>query len=389
MRICRFCMHEQESGDFCDACGSPFSADKVDFGDGGAMGGEAMPDLTQSTFSDPTQSAFPDPSQSAFPNPTNNGFPDPAQSGFPDPTQSTFPDPTKSDFSDPAQGAFSDVAQSAFPDPTQSVFPDVTQQGAAVTGFGMQQNQNGGGQTAVPMQDNGEASQKNDGAESSNPSKGGTPGIMYSARERNETVYLNSKCKLNSSYKSTSNYAKPSTSYSDGVAGMKPSNKDKKGGASGKTANGKSGASSGTSGAVSGAAGVTTGVAGAVPGQTNVNLGTQGTVPGAPGATPVSTAASQQAVKAEFEERSEYQGKYNHCLTTLGLSILGLPCCCGMSTVSLILAAIAYSKYATIKKGTASDPEKTASVANILVIIADVFLVLAALVMLYALITSE
>lgn len=34
MKTCRFCMHEQESGAFCEACGSPFPADKVDFTSG-------------------------------------------------------------------------------------------------------------------------------------------------------------------------------------------------------------------------------------------------------------------------------------------------------------------------------------------------------------------
>ncbi len=42
MKTCRFCNHEQEEGDRCEACGSPFSADKLDFS------GETIPDPTQS-----------------------------------------------------------------------------------------------------------------------------------------------------------------------------------------------------------------------------------------------------------------------------------------------------------------------------------------------------
>ena len=45
MKTCRFCNHEQEEGDRCEAFGSPFSADKLDFS------GETMPDPTQSVTS--------------------------------------------------------------------------------------------------------------------------------------------------------------------------------------------------------------------------------------------------------------------------------------------------------------------------------------------------
>ena len=44
MKICRFCQHSQESGDYCEACNAPFSADKLDFSDAG----EAQMDPTQS-----------------------------------------------------------------------------------------------------------------------------------------------------------------------------------------------------------------------------------------------------------------------------------------------------------------------------------------------------
>ena len=58
MKTCRFCNFQQERGDFCEACGSPFSADKVDFSEGlpEMMGGpDAFPDPTASAFPDPTK----------------------------------------------------------------------------------------------------------------------------------------------------------------------------------------------------------------------------------------------------------------------------------------------------------------------------------------------
>ena len=70
MKTCRFCMHEQESGEYCEACGSPFSADKLDFSSG------SMPDPTAGAFPDPTKSAFPkDPEIPAAPAPSNEPVP--------------------------------------------------------------------------------------------------------------------------------------------------------------------------------------------------------------------------------------------------------------------------------------------------------------------------
>ncbi len=42
MKICRFCQHQQESGDSCEQCGAPFAADKLDFSDSGS----SEPDVT-------------------------------------------------------------------------------------------------------------------------------------------------------------------------------------------------------------------------------------------------------------------------------------------------------------------------------------------------------
>lgn len=52
MKTCRFCNHEQEKGDRCEACGSPFSADKLDFS------GETIPDPTRSVTSEPDTSIW-------------------------------------------------------------------------------------------------------------------------------------------------------------------------------------------------------------------------------------------------------------------------------------------------------------------------------------------
>lgn len=67
MKTCRFCMHEQESGEYCEACGSPFSADKLDFSDA------SMPDPTAGAFPDPTKNAFPEAKESAATPEISNG----------------------------------------------------------------------------------------------------------------------------------------------------------------------------------------------------------------------------------------------------------------------------------------------------------------------------
>ena len=41
MKICRFCQHSQEDGNNCEACGAPFSADKLDFSSEDIMMGVA------------------------------------------------------------------------------------------------------------------------------------------------------------------------------------------------------------------------------------------------------------------------------------------------------------------------------------------------------------
>lgn len=59
MKTCRFCNFQQESGDFCESCGSPFPADKLDFSEG-------LPEVNGG-FPDPTASSIPDPTASPAP----------------------------------------------------------------------------------------------------------------------------------------------------------------------------------------------------------------------------------------------------------------------------------------------------------------------------------
>ena len=65
MKTCRFCLHQQESGDRCEACGSPFSADKLDFSEGLPEAESGFPDPTVSSMPDPTVSPVPAPAVAA------------------------------------------------------------------------------------------------------------------------------------------------------------------------------------------------------------------------------------------------------------------------------------------------------------------------------------
>ena len=60
MKTCRFCNFQQESGDFCESCGSPFPADKLDFSEGLPEVNGGFPDPTASSIPDPTASPAPE-----------------------------------------------------------------------------------------------------------------------------------------------------------------------------------------------------------------------------------------------------------------------------------------------------------------------------------------
>ncbi|MBR3057121.1 MAG: hypothetical protein IKG93_04035 [Clostridiales bacterium] len=55
MKTCRFCQNVQESGDFCDACGQPFPADKLDFSNSDDLfAGMGLPVSAENTSTDLT-----------------------------------------------------------------------------------------------------------------------------------------------------------------------------------------------------------------------------------------------------------------------------------------------------------------------------------------------
>ncbi len=56
MKICRFCQHSQETGDYCEACNAPFPADKLDFSNSSDI---LQPDSAR-TVSDDAQAVAPE-----------------------------------------------------------------------------------------------------------------------------------------------------------------------------------------------------------------------------------------------------------------------------------------------------------------------------------------
>lgn len=135
MKTCRFCLHQQENGDRCEACGSPFSADKLDFSEG-------LPEA-----------------ENGFPDPTASQLPDPTVSSMPDPTVSSMPDPTVSPVPAPAVAAAGTTAPAVAETPSRTADVPVTQT------------------EETPAERSPEEPKK----------------IMYSAAVAGETVYLKSK----------------------------------------------------------------------------------------------------------------------------------------------------------------------------------------------------
>ncbi|MBP5417966.1 MAG: hypothetical protein J6Y58_10655 [Clostridiales bacterium] len=92
--------------------------------------------------------------------------------------------------------------------------------------------------------------------------------------------------------------------------------------------------------------------------------------------TPVYTSASQSAAASRYSLIS------THSLVTFIVSCVGLLCCCGMSTPSLVMSLIAYLSMKSVKNGTAgTESERLAKRANVLTIISDAWLILAAFIM--------
>ncbi len=84
MKTCRFCLNQQEGGEYCEACGSPMEADATDFS------GSSFPDPTISTGAAP----LPDPTIQVSSNPETSVAPNPETSVAPNPETSDLPDPT-------------------------------------------------------------------------------------------------------------------------------------------------------------------------------------------------------------------------------------------------------------------------------------------------------
>ena len=100
--------------------------------------------------------------------------------------------------------------------------------------------------------------------------------------------------------------------------------------------------------------------------------------------------AAQAAPSALEEAFRPYSSQYNHTLITVGLSAIGLLCCCGMSIPSLVLSSIAHSKLLGIKKGTSSeDPQSAAGTAKRLTRIADILLAVSAFAMFCIIMASD
>ena len=263
MKTCRFCNNQQENGDRCDACGSPFSADKVDFSEG-------FPDLTG------------------------------GEGAFPDPTASSFPDPTISQI----------------PEPTAPVAP-------------------------VPV--DASPAEETPAAEKA-PAPENERKVMYSAAASGETVYLKSKGGYHPN--SAPESFTPSLSTSDDA----PKEQSGPG-----WWNGAPNASSSTADSTS--------------------------APSVPDPEKIVAAASvpQQDPKSAA---ASYKKTYIHSLITFILSAVGLLCCCGMSTPSLVLSLIAFLKVKPLNDGLqVRDPEKAVNSAKIMTDIADILLAVSAIIM--------
>lgn len=105
MKTCRFCLNQQEGGEYCEACGSPMEADLADFS------GNSFPDPTIAAGA----TSLPDPTIQVPSNPTTSATPNPATSDLPDPTmpQTSVTQPTSEEVSRPQPASSNQVIYSA------------------------------------------------------------------------------------------------------------------------------------------------------------------------------------------------------------------------------------------------------------------------------------
>ena len=283
MKTCRFCNNQQESGDRCDACGSPFSADKVDFSEG-------FPDLTG------------------------------GESAFPDPTIPQIPDPTVPVAPVPVDASPAEDTPAAEKVPVPEETAEATEVAAGVPETPEDKPADAPVETAPERK------------------------VIYSAAASGETVYQRSKGGYHPN--AAPEAFKPSLSTSDDAP------KEQAGPG---WWNGAPNASSSTADSASG--------------------------PSVPDPEKIVAAASVPKQDPKSAAAS-YKKTYIHSLITFILSAVGLLCCCGMSTPSLVLSLIAFLKVKPLNDGLqVRDPEKAVNSAKIMTDIADILLFVAAVIM--------
>jgi len=326
VKICRFCNHEQENGEYCEACGSPLSTDRVDFTDG-------MSDTTGGF------GAFPDPTAQAFPDPTVQAFPDPTVQAFPDPTIS--PAGVSQESAPQIQEQTSPVQETEQPAPMQGA-EQATQEKPAE-----KKPQEHVVETPVAAFGTKNKGSKKEHKPEEKQDPDAPRKIIYSAAASGETVYGKSKGGL-----VTSGTLVEPTQPGPGWWNGAPN-------ASANTAVPKENSCAAPTGSDS-----------------------AGTIPANSNPAPVYTAPPQGQAPAN-PQFQPYNGLYTHAIITLVLGLMGLLCCCGGTFFSLIFSVMAYLRLSALKKGTATgSPEDVARQAKTMLTVADVLLALGMVVML-------
>ncbi|MBR5975924.1 MAG: hypothetical protein IK020_12160 [Clostridiales bacterium] len=352
MKVCRFCNHEQESGDHCEACGSPLSADKVDFSDSSS---DMMSGFGE--FPDPTKSAFPDPTQQAFPDPTVS------------PSHSSTDYPVKQE-TQPSQEHVAGAAVAAFgtkdaPEKPMTSPAELMSKGAEQTH--QEKGTDVSGTKAQDKADNVFGTQFPDPTQNS---KNGNekPKIMYSAAASGETVYALSKGSLSKNHTPV----QPGPGWWNGApnSGFDASATKANAGSTATNANKGENTPKAAQPADQSAAGQTT-----APGASQNTAAQQETIP-------VVNVATQSQGVGTNPEFKPYESLYNHAVLSLGMGAVGLLCCCGMTIFSLIFSWLAYSRLWALKKGnTTSSATEVASQSKKFLLVADILLAISFVIM--------
>ena len=342
MKVCRFCNHEQESGDRCEACGSPLSADKVDFSDSSS---DMMSGFGE--FPDPTKSAFPDPTQQAFPDPTVS------------PSHSSTDYPVKQE-TQPSQEHVAGAAVAAFGTKDAPEKPMTSPEELMSKGAEQTHQEKGTDVPGAKMQS--PETPKKQKAEDSKPK------VMYSAAASGETVYALSKGSLSKNHTPV----QPGPGWWNGApnSGFDASATKANAGSTATHANKGENTPKAAQPADQSAAGQTT-----APVASQNTVAQQETIP------VVNTATQSQGVGTNPEFKP-YESLYNHAVLSLGMGAVGLLCCCGMTIFSLIFSWLAYSRLWALKKGnTTSSATEVASQSKKFLLVADILLAISFVIM--------